>query len=51
MNLQAIAEWIGGIVAQLEAAGLVTLADRGYQGSTYARIPSWRIPRKLRCCP
>jgi len=23
----------------LEAAGLVTLADKGYQGSTYAKIP------------
>ena len=25
--------------AELEAAGLVTLADKGYQGSTYAKIP------------
>jgi hypothetical protein len=77
------AEWIWGALAELEAAGLVTLADKGYQGSTYARIPyrgrnkpesqkeanraharlrapgeranaqlkSWRILRKLRCCP
>jgi len=77
------AEWIWGVLAQLEAAGLVTLADKGYQGSTYAKIPyrgrnkpesqkqanraharlrapgeranaqlkSWRILRKLRCCP
>ena len=24
---------------EMEAAGLVTLADKGYQGSTYAKIP------------
>jgi DDE superfamily endonuclease/Helix-turn-helix of DDE superfamily endonuclease len=77
------AEWIWGVLAELEAAGLVTLADKGYQGSTHAKIPyrgrnkpesqkqanraharlrapgeranaqlkSWRILRKLRCCP
>jgi hypothetical protein len=77
------AEWIWGVLAELEAAGLVTLADKGYQGSTYAKLPyrgknkpesqkeanrsharlrapgeranaqlkSWRILRKLRCCP
>ncbi len=28
-----------GVLAELEAAGLVTLADKGYQGSTYAKIP------------
>ena len=71
------------MLAELEAAGLVTLADKGYQGSTYAKIPykgknksesqkqankahaklrspgeranaqlkTWRILRKLRCCP
>jgi DDE superfamily endonuclease/Helix-turn-helix of DDE superfamily endonuclease len=33
------AEWIWGILAELEAAGLITLADKGYQGSTYAKIP------------
>jgi hypothetical protein len=33
------AEWIWGVLAGLEAAGLVTLADKGYQGSTYAKIP------------
>jgi hypothetical protein len=33
------AEWIRGVLAELEAAGLVTLADKGYQGSTYAKIP------------
>ena len=33
------AEWIWGVLAQLEAAGLVTLADKGYQGSSYAKIP------------
>jgi DDE superfamily endonuclease/Helix-turn-helix of DDE superfamily endonuclease len=77
------AEWIWGVLAELEAVGLVTLADKGYQGSTHAKIPyrgrnkpesqkqanraharlrapgeranaqlkSWRILRKLRCCP
>jgi DDE superfamily endonuclease/Helix-turn-helix of DDE superfamily endonuclease len=77
------AEWIWGVLAELEAAGLVTLADKGYQGSTYAKLPyrgknkpesqkqanraharlgapgeranaqlkTWRILRKLRCCP
>ena len=33
------AEWIWGVLAELEAAGLITLADKGYQGSTYAKIP------------
>jgi DDE superfamily endonuclease len=33
------AEWIWGMLAELEAAGLVTLADKGYQGSAYAKIP------------
>ena len=33
------AEWIWGVLDELEAAGLVTLADKGYQGSTYAKIP------------
>jgi DDE superfamily endonuclease len=33
------AEWIRGVLAELEAAGLVVLADKGYQGSTYAKIP------------
>jgi len=33
------AEWIWGVLAELEAAGLVVLADKGYQGSTYARLP------------
>jgi hypothetical protein len=27
-----------GVLAELEAAGLVTLADKGYQGSTHAKI-------------
>jgi len=77
------AEWIWGVLAELEAAGLVTLADKGHQGSTHAKIPyrgrnkpesqkqanrahaklrapgeranaqlkTWRILRKLRCCP
>ena len=77
------AEWIWGVLAELEAAGLVTLAGKAYQGSTYAKISykgknkpepqkeanrahaklrapgeranaqlkTWRILRKLRCCP
>jgi DDE superfamily endonuclease/Helix-turn-helix of DDE superfamily endonuclease len=77
------AEWVWGVLDELEAAGLVTLADKGYRGSTWAKIPyygknkpeplkeanrahaklrapgeranaqlkSWRILRKLRCCP
>ena len=28
-----------GVLAEPEDAGLVTLADKGYQGSTYAKIP------------
>ena len=77
------AEWVWGVLAELEAAGLVTLADKGYRGSSHAKIPyigknkpasqkdanraharlrapgeranaqlkTWRILRKLRCCP
>src|SRR6185437_13444594 len=33
------AEWIWGVLAGLEKAGLITLADKGYQGSTWARVP------------
>jgi hypothetical protein len=33
------AEWVWGVLAELEAAGLVVLADKGYPGSTYAKIP------------
>lgn len=33
------AEWIWGVLAGLEAAGLVTLADKGYQGSNWAKVP------------
>ena len=33
------AEWIWGVLHELETAGLVTLADKGYQGSVYAKIP------------
>ncbi len=33
------AEWIRGVLDELEAAGLVTLADKSYQGSAYAKIP------------
>jgi hypothetical protein len=32
------AEWIWGVLKELEAAGLITLADKGYQGSTHAKI-------------
>lgn len=28
-----------GVLAELEAMGLVTLADKGYQGSTHAKAP------------
>jgi DDE superfamily endonuclease len=77
------AEWVWGVLAELEAAGLVTLADKGYQGAAHAKLPyrgknkpesqkdanrahaklrspgeranaqlkTWRILRKLRCCP
>ena len=73
----------GETLDELEKAGLVTLADKGYQGSTWAKVPykgrnkpepqkeanraharlralgeranaqlkTWRILRKLRCCP
>ncbi len=33
------AEWIWGVLDELEAAGLVTLADKGYQGAAHAKIP------------
>jgi DDE superfamily endonuclease len=33
------AEWIWGVLAELEAAGLAVLADKGCQGSTHAKIP------------
>jgi hypothetical protein len=33
------AQWIWGVLAELEAAGLVVLADKGYRGSAYAKIP------------
>ena len=77
------AAWIWGVLRELEASGLVTLADKGYQGAAHARTPykgknkpesqkqanrahaklrspgeranaqlkTWRILRKLRCCP
>ena len=77
------AEWIWGVLAGLEAAGLIVLADKGYQGAAHAKVPykgknkpqsqkdankahaqlrspgeranaqlkTWRILRKLRCCP
>jgi hypothetical protein len=33
------AEWIWGVLDELEKVGLVTLADKGYQGSTWAKVP------------
>ena len=33
------AECMRGVLAELEDAGLVTLAGKGYQGSTYTKIP------------
>jgi len=33
------AEWVWGVLAELEKAGLVTLADKGYQGAVHAKIP------------
>jgi hypothetical protein len=77
------AEWIWGVLAELEAVGLIVLADKGYQGAAHAKVPykgknkpqsqkdanrahaklrspgeranaqlkTWRILRKLRCCP
>ena len=33
------AEWIWGVLDELQATGLVTLADKGYQGSTWAKLP------------
>jgi len=77
------AEWIWGVLDELEAAGLIVLADKGYQGAAHAKVPykgknkpesqkaanrahaklrspgeranaqlkTWRILRKLRCCP
>jgi DDE superfamily endonuclease len=33
------AERIWGVLAELQAAGRVTLADKGHQASTYAKIP------------
>ena len=33
------AEWIWGVLAQLEAAGLIVLADKGYQGAAHAKVP------------
>jgi hypothetical protein len=33
------AEWIWGVLDELEKAGLVTLADKGYQGGAWAKVP------------
>jgi hypothetical protein len=33
------ADWIWGVLAELEAAGLIVLADKGYQGAAHAKVP------------
>jgi hypothetical protein len=33
------AQWIWGVLRELEAAGLVTLADKGYEGAAHAITP------------
>jgi hypothetical protein len=33
------AEWVWGVLDELEEQGLVTLADKGYQGSEWAKVP------------
>jgi DDE superfamily endonuclease/Helix-turn-helix of DDE superfamily endonuclease len=33
------AEWIWGVLDELEAAGLIVLADKGYQGAAHAKVP------------
>jgi hypothetical protein len=33
------AEWVWGVLAELEAAGLIVLADKGYQGAAHAKVP------------
>ena len=49
------AEWIWGMIAELEKAGLIVLADKGYQGSTHTKIPykgrTSRNPRKRQTAP
>jgi hypothetical protein len=32
-------EWVRGVLDELEKAGLITLADKGYLGSTRAKVP------------
>ena len=33
------AEWVWGVLDELEEQGMVTLADKGYQGSNWAKVP------------
>jgi hypothetical protein len=33
------AEWIWGVLDELEKAGVVALADSGYQGAAHAHLP------------
>ena len=42
------AEWIWGVLHELEAAGLITLADKGYQGSTRRSRTGERTSRNHR---
>ena len=49
------AEWIWGVLDELQRQGLITLADKGYQGSTRAKVPyrgkNKPEPRKRRTGP
>lgn len=33
------AEWIRGVLDELETAGLITLTNKGYRGSSWAKVP------------
>jgi hypothetical protein len=33
------AAWVWGVLAELEAVGLIVLADKGYQGAAHAKVP------------
>jgi hypothetical protein len=39
LGARQAAEWIWGVLDELEAAGLVVLVDKGYQGAAHAKIP------------
>jgi hypothetical protein len=40
------AEWVWGVPSELERTGLVTLADKGYQGSSCAKVPYRQAERQ-----